>query len=62
MLLSEDDFPGYAIGGGCCRDDVDAGGEACHIDFRAAVSRLRRGHCPAVDVVDGCWNYTRLSV
>lgn len=56
MLLSEDDFPGYAVvcGGGC--DDVDAGCEACHVDCQAAVSRLRRGHCSAVDVVDGCGN------
>lgn len=54
MLLSEDDFPGYAVvcGGGC--DDVYAGCEACHVDFRTAIGRLRCGYCPAVDVVNGC--------
>lgn len=56
MLLSEDDFPDFVVGGGGCRDDVDAGCEACHVDCQAAVSRLRRGHCSAVDVVDGCGN------
>ena len=56
MLLSEDDFPGYAVVCGGCRDDVDAGGEACQVDFRTAIGRLRCGYGPAVDVVDGCCN------